>query len=641
MAVKKPETSAQTPQQVLQRYWGYETFRPQQLEIINSVLYGHDTLGLLPTGGGKSITFQVPAMILPGLTVVVTPLISLMKDQVDNLRERGIRAVALYTGLSRREARLACDRCRLGKAKLLYVSPERLGSQTFVDMLRQWDVSLLVVDEAHCISQWGYDFRPAYLNIVDLRKVVGPEVPVLALTASATPQVRADIAQKLQFGPDAQVFTLSFDRSNLSYVVRVTDSKIVKLMQVMHATAGSAIIYVRSRAKTRQISEALQAEGISADFYHAGLDPELKAERQERWKASTTRVMVATNAFGMGIDKPDVRTVVHFDLPPSLEEYYQEAGRAGRDGAPAFAVLLVADTDKGLLTRRLNEAFPPKDYVKRIYELAGNFAGVAVGDGYDHVYEFDVARFCTVYNLQPAPVRGALALLTQAGYLEFVDDAPSRSRLMMICQRDELYSYRLEPCDEAVLTAVMRLYTGIFSEYVYVAESVIARTAGIDEADVYPAMLALGRQGILHYIPRKAIPYIYYTTARELPRYVQLPLAVYEHRRQLMQQRLQAVSNFAFSSSECRSQILLRYFGEEQTPECGRCDICRARRQADPKSPAGLEARILRMAAAPGGVDINDLRLAMRVSTRVLTDQLRDMAEHRLIRIATTRIIKI
>jgi ATP-dependent DNA helicase RecQ len=627
-----------TPHEVLKKHWGYDEFRPCQLEIIQSVLDGHDTLGLLPTGGGKSITFQVPAMMLPGLTVVVTPLVSLMKDQVDNLRDRNIRGVYIYSGLTRRELTLAYDRCRLQKAKLLYVSPERLRSQSFIDELRRWQVSLIVVDEAHCISQWGYDFRPSYLKIIDLRKVVGEKVPVLALTASATPVVRDDIMARLNFGADRNIFTLSFDRSNLSYVVRQTDSKIDKLLDVLHKTSGTAIVYVRSRVKTRQIADALIADGISASFYHAGLDVEVKADRQEKWKSSQVRVMVATNAFGMGIDKPDVRVVVHMDVPPSLEEYYQEAGRAGRDGKPAFAVILASATDKGMLTRRLNEAFPDRDYIRRVYELVGNFLSVPVGEGYNKVFEFDINKFCAVYNLQPGPVRGALALLTQANYIEFVDEAPTQSRMIFLCRRDELYTLNLDENEDRVLMAIMRLYTGLFSEYVYISESRVAAAADVNEDQVYQAMLALSRMHVLHYVPRKAIPYIYYTTSRELPKHVVLPPQVYEDRRRLMEHRLNAIRRFVFGYDECRSKVLLEYFGETDVPPCGRCDVCRSKHYSPELLEVDPAEAIRRLAAEPDGIDIDELSRVLRIKRETLTRLLRNMVDLDEVIIIGTRV---
>lgn len=633
------------PESVLREYWGYDSFRPRQREIIDSVLAGHDTLGLLPTGGGKSLTFQVPALMLDGLTVVITPLISLMKDQVDNLRERGIRAVYLTMGMTRRETRLVYDKCRLGKTRLLYVSPERLRSESFVRELRGWNVSLITVDEAHCISQWGYDFRPSYLRIGELRGLLGPDVPVLALTASATPLVRDDIARQLRFRPDSNVYALSFDRPNLSYVARITQNKTDKLLQVLGATTGTAIVYVRSRKKTREIAELLQGAGISATFYHAGLDPEVKAERQEQWKSGRTRVIVATNAFGMGIDKPDVRTVVHIDLPPSLEEYYQEAGRAGRDGLPSFAVLIATTHDRGLLARRLNEAFPPVDFVRRVYELVGAFLDVPVGGGYNKVFEFDLARFCRTYGLQEGMTRGALALLTQAAYIEFQDEAPTRARLMMLCRRDELYAERLTAEEDAVLMAVLRTYTGLFSEYAFVSESEIARVAQLPEQSIYDIMLSLGRKNILHYIPRKSVPYILYVTGREETRHVCLGPEIYENRRKLMEERLNAVADFAYTTERCRSVVLLEYFGEKGVSDCGRCDICRSRAKRLGQSGArtqasadddrrvvdDIPAAILRLLRS-GRLPASTVAQVLCVGAEELAGYVRDLSDRRLIR---------
>ena len=633
------------PESVLREYWGYDSFRPRQREIIDSVLAGHDTLGLLPTGGGKSLTFQVPALMLDGLTVVITPLISLMKDQVDNLRERGIRAVYLTMGMTRRETRLVYDKCRLGKTRLLYVSPERLRSESFVRELRGWNVSLITVDEAHCISQWGYDFRPSYLRIGELRGLLGPDVPVLALTASATPLVRDDIARQLRFRPDSNVYALSFDRPNLSYVARITQNKTDKLLQVLGATTGTAIVYVRSRKKTREIAELLQCAGISATSYHAGLDPEVKAERQEQWKSGRTRVIVATNAFGMGIDKPDVRTVVHIDLPPSLEEYYQEAGRAGRDGLPSFAVLIATTHYRGLLKRRLNEAFPPVDFVRRVYELVGAFLDVPVGGGYNKVFEFDLARFCRTYGLQERMTRGALALLTQAAYIEFQDEAPTRARLMMLCRRDELYAERLTAEEDAVLMAVLRTYTGLFSEYAFVSESEIARVAQLPEQSIYDIMLSLGRKNILHYIPRKSVPYILYVTGREETRHVCLGPEIYENRRKLMEERLNAVADFAYTTERCRSVVLLEYFGEKDVCDCGRCDICRSRAKrlgqsgARTQAPADddrrvvddIPAAILRLLRS-GRLPASTVAQVLCVGAEELAGYVRDLSDRRLIR---------
>ncbi len=560
---------------ILKRYWGYDSFRPRQEEIIMSVLDGRDTLGLLPTGGGKSLTFQVPAMVFEGITVVVTPLISLMKDQVDNLRAAGIRAVCLHSGLSRAEHRLALDRCRLGKAKLMYVSPEKLQSATFIDQLRSMDVSFLVVDEAHCISQWGYDFRPSYLKISLIRELF-PNIPVLALTASATPVVVDDIMDKLGF-KERNVYARSFSRDNLSYIVRNDFDKERRLINVLTNTSGSAIVYVRSRRRTREIADMLVRNGISADYYHAGLDATEKNEKQNNWKTDGVRVMVATNAFGMGIDKPDVRTVVHYDIPSSLEEYYQEAGRAGRDGKEAFAVLLVSRADKGRLTRMLSEMFPPKDFIRRVYELAGNFVNVAVGDGYNSVYEFNFALFLKTYDLPPLTTRSAMRLLTQAQYFEFVEEVTMQSRVMITANKSELYSVKLDEAGERVFNMLLRSYTGLFADFVYINESVIARRADVDEQKVYETMLQLSRMHILQYVPRKSTPYLYYTTSRELPKYIDMPRSVYENQYKRLKERIEAMKRFSFGDDDCRVNVMLRYFGEKPEAPCGKCDVCRSR----------------------------------------------------------------
>ena len=560
---------------ILKRYWGYDSFRPRQEEIIMSVLDGRDTLGLLPTGGGKSLTFQVPAMVFEGITVVVTPLISLMKDQVDNLRAAGIRAVCLHSGLSRAEHRLALDRCRLGKAKLMYVSPEKLQSATFIDQLRSMDVSFLVVDEAHCISQWGYDFRPSYLKISLIRELF-PDIPVLALTASATPVVVDDIMDKLGF-KERNVYARSFSRDNLSYIVRNDFDKERRLINVLTNTSGSAIVYVRSRRRTREIADMLVRNGISADYYHAGLDATEKNEKQNNWKTDGVRVMVATNAFGMGIDKPDVRTVVHYDIPSSLEEYYQEAGRAGRDGKEAFAVLLVSRADKGRLTRMLSEMFPPKDFIRRVYELAGNFVNVAVGDGYNSVYEFNFALFLKTYDLPPLTTRSAMRLLTQAQYFEFVEEVTMQSRVMITANKSELYSVKLDEAGERVFNMLLRSYTGLFADFVYINESVIARRADVDEQKVYETMLQLSRMHILQYVPRKSTPYLYYTTSRELPKYIDMPRSVYEDQYKRLKERIEAMKRFSFGDDDCRVNVMLRSFGEKPEAPCGKCDVCRSR----------------------------------------------------------------
>lgn len=589
-----------TASETLRHYWGYDSFRPLQQDIISSVLEGHDTLALMPTGGGKSLTFQVPAMMLPGLAIVVTPLISLMKDQVDNLRAIGIRAYAMHSGLSRSELRLASDRCRLGKAKLLYVSPERLQSASFTEELRLWQVSMIVVDEAHCISQWGYDFRPSYLRIRKLRELF-PDVPVLALTASATPAVAEDIRRQLDFRPGHNTFAKSFDRDNLSYVVRYDPYKERALLRVLKATQGTAIVYVRSRRRCRELAELLSREGITSSYYHAGLAPEDKDERQNLWKTDAVRVMVATNAFGMGIDKADVRVVVHYDLPSSLEEYYQEAGRAGRDGRPSWAVTIASDTDKGVLTRRLNDSFPPKDYITMVYEKVCVYLDIAVGTGYDNIYEFNYNDFCRRFGLQPTLVYSSLKLLSQARYIEYVDEVQSRARAMIIAEKHELYSLDLDDTADAVFTAMQREYTGLFADFTHIDEGVIAHRAGTTPQQVYDTLLLLSRKHIISYVPKRQTPYIYFPTSREETRHLLLPTEVYAERRRVMEERLNAMRCFVFDPSACRSATMLRYFGEADAHDCGRCDVCRSQRKikTSPADTAGLEEDIRMLGDMP------------------------------------------
>lgn len=562
-----------SPLQVLKDYWGYDSFRPMQEDIISSVLSGCDTLALMPTGGGKSITFQVPALILGGITVVVTPLISLMKDQVDNLRAKDIPATFIHSGLSKRESDLAIDKCRYGKVKLLYVSPEKLQSTTWEYTMRMFDVRLIVVDEAHCISQWGYDFRPSYLKISSLRKLF-PEAPVIALTASATKAVADDICAKLNFKEGAQRFTLSFERQNISYIVRNTTDKIAQMCHILNNVQGTGIVYVRSRKRTSELAEALVNEGIPAEAYHAGLSPEEKNERQNKWKSGETRIIVATTAFGMGIDKPDVRIVLHYDIPSSLEEYYQEAGRAGRDGKPSFAVMLTNNYDRTTLSRRVSESYPDKDFIRRIYTLVSVFLNVAVGSGYLSLYEFDIREFCRINNLKQAPVQRALTILTQSGYLEYNEDTASQARVMMIMTREDLYSLDLPDDADRVLMALLRTCAGLFADYVYISEASIANRLKMTQEQVYQALLLLSRMHVLHYVPRRTCPYILFTTAREEEKYVSIPLTVYEDRMNQMKERIESIKRFAFSQDRCRVEIMLQYFGQKTEP-CGKCDYCR------------------------------------------------------------------
>lgn len=571
-----------TYHEILKQYWGYDHFRGIQEDIINSIGNGHDTLGLMPTGGGKSITFQVPTLAQEGLCLVITPLIALMKDQVRNLRERGIKALAVYSGMTREEILVALENCIFGDYKFLYISPERLDTEIFQTKLKRMNVSMITVDESHCISQWGYDFRPAYLKISEIRKLL-PDVPVLALTATATPEVVEDIRQKLNFREGSQTFRMSFERENLAYIVRPTENKQEELLHILNKISGSAIVYTRNRKRTREICELLVENGIPSTFYHAGLNNEVKDQRQKSWLTGESRVMVATNAFGMGIDKPDVRIVIHIDLPDSPEAYFQEAGRAGRDGQKAYAVLLYAKSDKTALSKRIPDTFPDKEYIRRVYEEINYHFQMAMGDGLGCTFAFDLDEFCRNFKHFPVQADSALKILTRAGYLEYTDEQDNGSRLIFTLRRDELY--RLDEHDanaEKLIRVILRSYTGLFTDYAYINEDILATRTGLSRQQVYDILVMLTRRRILHYIPRKKTPYIIYTRERQEKERIILSREVYDERKESYKARIQAMIDYATAEEKCRSRLLLRYFGEGNRHNCGQCDNCLQ------KHPSGL-----------------------------------------------------
>ena len=562
-----------TYRQILKEYWGYDDFRGIQREIIESIGSGKDTMGLMPTGGGKSITFQVPAMAMKGVCIVITPLIALMKDQVANLRRLGIPAAFVNSSMGHEEMLATLENCVYGGTKLLYVSPERLSSELFQTKLKHMEVSFITVDEAHCISQWGYDFRPSYLEIVNIRKLK-PNAPVLALTATATPEVVDDIQERLGFS-EKNVFKRSFERKNLAYIVRHATDKEEQLLHILNSVSGSAIVYVRSRKRTSELAKLLMSSGISALAYNAGLDSEVRNNRQEEWTASKVRVMVATNAFGMGIDKPDVRLVIHMDCPSSLEAYFQEAGRAGRDGKKSYAILLYNDADSSKLMKRIADTFPPKEYIMNVYEHLAYFYQMAVGCGEGTTREFNMEKFCVAFKHFPVQVESALHILTRAGYITYDEENDNRARLRFILERDELDRLNhLSEAENTIITTLLRCYGGLFVSFQYINEGFVAQQAGMDMVKVYSILKGLNDKHILHFIPQKKTPYITYARDREDGENIVLPPAVYDDRKSDMEKRIKKMIEYATDDNTCRSKMLLSYFGENRSDNCGQCDVC-------------------------------------------------------------------
>ena len=564
--------------QILRENWGYPDFRGIQLDIIRSIGSGHDTLGLMPTGGGKSITFQVPALSMPGTCLVITPLIALMKDQVSHLSRRGIPSLTVHAGQSRQDMLRNLDNCILGDYKFLYVSPERLESDIFITKLKRMNISFITVDESHCISQWGYDFRPSYLRIAEIRRLL-PNAPVLALTATATPEVVNDICSKLTLDAkdgqhDFNVFKMSFERKNLRYIVRPAEDKFAMLLHILKSVDGPSIVYTRSRDGSREIAQHLTDSGVEAIFYHAGLSNTEKDVRQHMWQDEKVRVMVATNAFGMGIDKPNVRLVIHADIPDSVEAYFQEAGRAGRDGKTSYAVLLFNNNDQRKLLHRIPETYPEKKYIARVYESLGSFYQLAVGDGFDVTYEFNAQKFCRIFKFFPTTMTSALKILDNAGYISYHEEEENHSRLIFILTRDELYRiHHLPRLTEDIIQYVLRNYTGIFSDYAYIEEDRIAQACDCTVNDVYEALKAVTYQRILNYIPKKNIPHITFRQRRVETRHLHIPKNVYEDRIEQFSKRITSVLEYASGNGTCRSKYLLAYFGEK-AGDCGNCDVC-------------------------------------------------------------------
>jgi len=567
-------------EQILIKYWGYSKFRPLQEDIIRSVMEGKDTLALMPTGGGKSITFQVPSIAREGICIVITPLIALMKDQVENLLKRNIKAIAIYSGMTQNEIEVALDNCIYGDVKFLYVSPERISTEIFKLRVKHMNVNLVAIDEAHCISEWGYDFRPSYLKIADLKELI-PDTPFLALTATAIPKVVDDIQEKLQF-KEKNVFRKSFERRNLVYLVRELEDKSRYLIETLNKVKGSGIIYVRNRKTTRETALFLQNNKISADYYHAGLDHDIRSQKQNDWKVGKIRVMVATNAFGMGIDKADVRFVIHLELPDSIESYFQEAGRGGRDEKKAVAVLLYNNSDKVKAEQRTERNFPEIKEIKDIYQALCNYFQIPYGGGKNLSYDFIIADFAKNYNFNVMTIHSSLKMLQREGYIELTDELYSQSKLHFLIGRDELYKFQIANVKfDGFIKLVLRSYTGLFSDYVNIDEVSLAKKANVNIDLVYKYLNNLKSLGILNYIPKKRNPFIVFTEERLDNKSLHISKDNYDFRKTRYIERINAMLHYAESNNKCRSQILLNYFGDKNPDRCGQCDVCTRRNELD------------------------------------------------------------
>lgn len=619
-----------TYHEILKKYWGYDDFRGIQREIIESIGEGRDTLGLMPTGGGKSITFQVPALAVDGVCIVVTPLIALMKDQVANLRSRGIRAVAVYSGMKTSDVITALENCIFGGYKFLYISPERLTSELFLAKIKKVKVSLITVDEAHCISQWGHDFRPAYRQIGLLREMF-PGVPVLALTATATPAVVKDIQQQLRFAAE-NCHSMSFERKNLVYVVRNTENKQQELLHILNRMPGSAIVYTLNRKKTKEVCDFLTAHGITAEYYHAGLVPESKDAKEEAWKSGKARVMVSTNAFGMGIDKPDVRLVVHIDLPSSIEAYFQEAGRAGRDGETAYAVTLFSRMDKQVAARRLNDNYPPQEFIREVYDDICYYYNMAMGDGLNCTFEFSLGDFCKKYHRPMLQTDSALRILTRMGYIDYVEEMEYASRVRFIVDKNALYCFKALPADyELLVNALLRNYSGLFTDYVFIDERYLSRITKLTRHRMYEILVSLSSKGLVGYAPSKKCPIITFTRHRVFGSELRFAREVYDERKAMFADRLDAMMNYAVAGDRCRSSLLLEYFGERRSDACGRCDVCVKMRATGSEEPPQTARKALLALLDDGGLhELCELdRLAL--PRGVMATLLRELCDEELL----------